>query len=612
MEEVEEILLFSLRDIKCPVDELASLTSLKDLSSAGVYGCAAFCVNLIVASNAFPKALPKPIPVKVNLCTKLASEIKKRGFRGELSYHNFLYPTLDVTRALLMWLVQALPSRDVASAGASDAAGAAGLLRERISQVLAASLDELWLPPLCRSARRRALLPARFAAAAVQLCVPSRTQVPPAAVAYFAAQQRVVVAQGARRVAALSLLQHNASRRAAAAAREADYNANALASGVSASEYRSRKRASVVERMRGALRDAYSESAQKLSLTQLLAGYGAGGHSSKFGHHSQFDQESSEVDVDKIENESEEDVLRRRAAEIEELESLITRLSQGISVLETSLAEFASAMQQLRTQARDEDEARAPLEREYKVKKKTFDLLPDADNNIIKLRSIADESGEALLALAAEWEARRVPLLERYRALADANARTEEKYAERLEKIKQHRAELKQLVADVRDADEQFQSMADAVRSLPKEARRAMYTKRILFLLAQVKKQNVDIQNALVDTRTLQKELNSISEKLNRTFAMTSELVFADAKKNETAKAAFIDLAKINDSFKQLSQQVEETGRARNTVLTLEADITTATNRVAKLDVERMQKDLEDVEAANEDAVQRLHCAKLL
>jgi hypothetical protein len=88
--------------------------------------------------------------------------------------------------------------------------------------------------------------------------------------------------------------------------------------------------------------------------------------------------------------------------------------------------------------------------------------------------------------------------------------------------------------------------------------------------------------------------------------------VFADAKKNDTAKAAFIDLAKINDSFKQLSQQVEETGRARNTVLTLEADITTATNRVAKLDVERMQKDLEDVEAANEDAVQRLHCAKLL
>lgn len=512
-----------------------------------------------------------------------------------------------------MWLVQALPSRDVAAGGAGGAGGAAGVLRERIAQVLAASLDDLWLPPFCRSAKRRALLPPRVAAAPVQLCVPSRGSVSAAAaIAFFGSIQRVVVLQGPRRHAAVSLLHHHAARRATAAAREADYNANALASGVSASDYRARKRASLLERMSGALRDAFSESAQKQSLAQLLAGYGAGGHSSKFGHHSQFDQESSEIDVDKLENESEEDVLRRRAAEIEELEALVTRLSQGIALLETSLAEYASAMQQLRAQARDEDEARAPLEREYKIKKKTFDLLPDADNNIAKLRAIADESGEALLALAAEWEARRVPLIERYRALADANKRIEEKYAERLEKIKQHRAELKQLVADVREADERFQSMAEAVRSLPKEARRTMYTKRILFLLAQVKKQNVDIQNALVDTRALQKELNTISEKLNRTFAMTSELVFADAKKNETAKAAFIDLAKINENFKQLSQQVEETGRARNAVLTLEADITTATNRVAKLDVERMQKDLDDVEAANEDAVQRLHRAKLL
>jgi hypothetical protein len=76
MDEVDEILLFSLRDVKCPVDELATIQSMRELSAAGVYGCAAFCVNTILASNAFPKALPKPIPVKVNLCTKLAAEIK--------------------------------------------------------------------------------------------------------------------------------------------------------------------------------------------------------------------------------------------------------------------------------------------------------------------------------------------------------------------------------------------------------------------------------------------------------------------------------------------------------------------------------------------------------
>ena len=161
---------------------------------------------------------------------------------------------------------------------------------------------------------------------------------------------------------------------------------------------------------------------------------------------------------------------------------------------------------------------------------------------------------------------------------------------------------MKQLLNDVRAADERFQQLSDAYKDLPKEARRTMYTKRILFLLEQVKKQNVDIQNALLDTRTLQKEINSISEKLNRTFALASELIFSDAKKNETARAAFKDLAKMNDSFKQLSSKVEETGRARNAVLKLEADISLLSKRTAKLDIERMTTDLKDVEDANEEA----------
>ena len=131
-------------------------------------------------------------------------------------------------------------------------------------------------------------------------------------------------------------------------------------------------------------------------------------------------------------------------------------------------------------------------------------------------------------------------------------------------------------------------------------------------MLEQVKKQNVDIENALLDTRALQKEINTISEKLNRTYALASELIFGDAKKNETAKAAFKDLAKTNESFQQLSSKVEEIGRARNAVLSLEADINTLTKRTAKLDTDRMAADLADVEAANDDAKQRLQRAELL
>ena len=55
-----------------------------------------------------------------------------------------------------------------------------------------------------------------------------------------------------------------------------------------------------------------------------------------------------------------------------------------------------------------------------------------------------------------------------------------------------------------------------------------------------------------------------------------------------------------------MNGKVEETGRARNAVLKLEADINTLSKRTAKLDLERMETDLKDVEEANAEAKARL------
>ena len=79
-DEGDEILVMTLKELQCPVEEGAS--SLKELSPNGVYGCTAFCLNTIIGQPTFPKALPKQVPVKVNICTKLVAEIKARRARG--------------------------------------------------------------------------------------------------------------------------------------------------------------------------------------------------------------------------------------------------------------------------------------------------------------------------------------------------------------------------------------------------------------------------------------------------------------------------------------------------------------------------------------------------
>lgn len=288
-----------------------------------------------------------------------------------MSYHNFLYPTLDVTRKLFMWLIQAMP-RDLA-AGADGAAGVGGagggasgsnsralsVLRDRISSEFSASLDEAWMPSFCRTARRRAVQQSRWTLAVEQLAIRAVVDnTPPVVAAYVARYHRPLPAQSARPRMVASILQHNAQRRALVAEREAEWAASGGTRDAAA-----RKRAAVRARMAASLRAAYSDStAQAASLNQLLAGYGDASRGGKFAHHGQFDHEAN-VDIDKVENESEEDIQRRRAAEIETLEAQVARLTAACGELEGATAEFAAASQQLKATIADDDRARIPLER---------------------------------------------------------------------------------------------------------------------------------------------------------------------------------------------------------------------------------------------------------
>ena len=55
---------------------------------------------------------------------------------------------------------------------------------------------------------------------------------------------------------------------------------------------------------------------------------------------------------------------------------------------------------------------------------------------------------------------------------------------------------------------------------------RSSYTKRILEIVANVKKQNEETKKVLLETRTLQKEINTLSGKLSRTFTVADEEIF--------------------------------------------------------------------------------------
>lgn len=55
---------------------------------------------------------------------------------------------------------------------------------------------------------------------------------------------------------------------------------------------------------------------------------------------------------------------------------------------------------------------------------------------------------------------------------------------------------------------------------------RAAYTKRILEIVGNTKKQNQEIQKILADTRQVQKEINNLTGQVDRSFTLCDEIIF--------------------------------------------------------------------------------------
>jgi len=94
MEEADTILVMGIRDIGCTVEpSIKSIKQLLDSEPAIIYQACVAYVRLIDPSRELPaETLPRNMSAKVGACTALATAIKELGFRGDLGYHQLLYP----------------------------------------------------------------------------------------------------------------------------------------------------------------------------------------------------------------------------------------------------------------------------------------------------------------------------------------------------------------------------------------------------------------------------------------------------------------------------------------------------------------------------------------
>ncbi len=149
--------------------------------------------------------------------------------------------------------------------------------------------------------------------------------------------------------------------------------------------------------------------------------------------------------------------------------------------------------------------------------------------------------------LASKWEDVRQPLLDRYREAKQDSENKESETTKLLEEIRLMRERMKEVADETRLKDDLYKQLVGEFERMSKDSSRNSYTRRMMETVVSIQRQKDDIKNILGDTRMVQKEINTLTGKLERIFTITDEQIFKDALKDEARRSAYKLLASIKN-----------------------------------------------------------------
>nr|XP_046220256.1 coiled-coil domain-containing protein 22-like [Oncorhynchus gorbuscha] len=626
MEEVDKILIHSLRQTGTDVGE--DVQSVKRFSSELIVEAVVKCLRVIdpALGSSLSHSLPPGMSARFRVGMSLAQACQDLGYKGEIGYQTFLYSNEPEIRSLLMFLVEKLPRE---SAEALDQpAGKSVLLQKLIAAQIKAQLALPWLPPSCRLpllCKTQNPGPSHsFHSQPLSLLhclkVPGKKQLKEEK-DYHREFLPPVTAQPSQHASVpASLLELHAGELSAAQEWDNEWNSQGLLSRLTPEEYRSRKRARLQKRIEEQLRIAAQSHSDTLgahrsgsALTELLQSFGGSSgdilaKGTRFTHTEKFTftQEPAKASQQMAaaasslpsSHQSEEELQARQQEELVSLQRQLQQLSLSLEEVGRDMRQLTVSILQVSDELKQKELSKAEKEDSVRVKKQTIDLMPDAENNLAKLQALVEGSAQRVVNLAAQWEKRRAPLIDEHRRLKELCSNQEIESSRKLSEIKELHHKIHQSAEESKKKEALYKQLITEFENLPKDVSRSAYTARILEIVGNIRKQKEEITKILSDTKELQKEINNLTGKLDRTFAVTDELVFKDAKKDESVRKSYKYLAALHENCTQLIQTIEDTGTIMREIRDLEEQIETENG---KKTVSNLEKILEDYKAIRQE-----------
>ncbi|KAI5135331.1 Coiled-Coil Domain-Containing Protein 22 [Manis pentadactyla] len=616
MEEADRILIHSLRQAGTAVPP--DVQTLRAFTTELVVEAVVRCLRVInpaVGSSLSP-LLPLAMSARFRLAMSLAQACMDLGYPLELGYQNFLYPSEPDLRDLLLFLAERLPTD--ASEDADQPAGDSAILLQAIGSQIRDQVALPWVPPCLRTPKLQHLqgsdpqkpfhasrlvmseLSSRGESREFQaspLLLPAPTQVPhPAGRAASLLECHTI-----------QLCQHMGWDHPG----DDDWVhwAPRLSTQGDTRTQRQRLQKHLAEQLRQTCGRLGAPPLAR-DLGELLQGWDAGAktgtskgsrftHSEKFTFH--LEPEAQAVQASDVPATSQWPEQDTRAAQEQELDSLREQLQVvncNIEKVEANMKILGINFTQVEMECRQSELSTAQRKQTLLLKSQAVELLPDGAANLTKLQLLVESSAQRVIYLAAQWEKHRVPLLAEYRRLRKLQDSRELESSRRLAEIQELHQSVRAAAEEARRKEEVYKKLVSELETLPRDVSRLAYTQRILEIVGNIRKQKEDITKILSDMKELQKEINALSGKLDRTFAVTDELVFKDAKKDDAVRKAYKYLAALHENCSQLIQTIEDTGTIMREVRDLEEQIET---EMGKKTLSNLEKICEDYRALRQE-----------
>eukprot|EP01028_Stygiella_incarcerata_P012787 TRINITY_DN80457_c0_g1_i1.p1 TRINITY_DN80457_c0_g1~~TRINITY_DN80457_c0_g1_i1.p1 ORF type:complete len:640 (-),score=225.33 TRINITY_DN80457_c0_g1_i1:115-2034(-) len=627
MEEVDGIILASLRQIGCSVDPS---TSIGELGANEFIQICSFCLQKVDDSLRVPDSLPRDMSARFRLGQVLAEALKSLGYKTEVGYHQFLYPSIHDTRRILRFLVELVPKQVV-----EEAFDARSQLQRVKSEAFSSAKNRLWTIPLRKPLRKTGEIAVIEKEGASPIPFHARRLMIPADLRphAFAAMRTARAQSELQRSFACSVLQREATSRGhrigSKALEEEGHErpmhpevlrrrwanvGNAIARSVAAEvNTHAISRLPTIEDVVAFVKDASIKSDDSGSGRMRRT---------RFQHEAEFGFERAGVGVSAAQMKgllgedvgsvsstpvvlTEEDRERMRAEQLEGLEGKVIALEEEISSLERRAAEqdvetnaLCDEMEKIKTE-------RVPLATEHDFCHRLAGHLEDPAGSRRALKGQANEHAARLLEMESQWESRRTALVRAYHDLVLRLGELEASAGERGSTVDAIREETHAALAQARDGQAHLETIREELERLPKDVDRGVLIRRIMDIVKNVKSQQVEIEKIVDDIRVLKKEINRLSEAIERSFVATDEMIFRDAqaavsKKDAASKDVYREVVEFKQSFEKLVSVVEEKGTVRLQSEDLEKDIERLEARVKALDMKQLLSDLQDVQMEND------------